>query len=72
MHEYAIQQYDVTKGKNAPDIELVIDAMDVMYNKQIEVMCFVPSDGDFTAMVTRALAEGKVVFGGNGKHRRHW
>lgn len=66
LHEYAIQpiqQYDLTKGKNASDIALVIDAMDVMYTKQIDVMCFVSSDSDFTPMVTRALAEGKVVIG---------
>lgn len=66
LHEYAIQpiqQYDLTRGKNASDIALVIDAMDVMYTKQIDVMCFVSSDCDFTPMVTRALAEGKVVLG---------
>jgi uncharacterized LabA/DUF88 family protein len=37
--------------------------MDVMYTKNIDVMCFVSSDCDFTPMVTRALAEGKVVLG---------
>jgi len=37
--------------------------MDVMYTKQVDVMCFVSSDSDFTPMVTRALAEGKVVLG---------
>lgn len=66
LHEYAIQpvqQYDLTRGKNASDIALVIDAMDVMYTKDIDVMCFVSSDCDFTPMVTRALAEGKVVLG---------
>lgn len=66
LNEYAIQpiqQYDLTKGKNASDIALVIDAMDVMYTKNIDVMCFVSSDCDFTPKVTRALAEGKVVLG---------
>ncbi len=66
LHEYAIQpvqQYDLAKGKNASDIALVIDAMDVMYTREIDVMCFVSSDCDFTPMVTRALAEGKVVLG---------
>ena len=42
---------------------LVIDAMDVMYTKDIDVMCFVSSDCDFTPLVTRVLAEGKVVLG---------
>ncbi|MAM71775.1 MAG: hypothetical protein CMP91_11610 [Gammaproteobacteria bacterium] len=66
LHEYAIQpvqQYDLIKGKNASDIALVIDAMDVMYTKEIDVMCFITSDCDFTPLVTRALAEGKVVLG---------
>ena len=66
LNEYAIQpmqHYDLTKGKNASDIALVIDAMDVMYTKDIDIMCFVSSDCDFTPMVTRALAEGKVVLG---------
>jgi uncharacterized protein (TIGR00288 family) len=66
LHEHAIQpiqQYDLTKGKNASDIALVIDAMDVMYTKDIDVMCFISSDCDFTPMVTRAIAEGKVVLG---------
>lgn len=66
LHEYAIQpiqQYDLTKGKNASDIALVIDAMDVLYTRKIDVMCFVTSDCDFTPLVTRVLAEGKVVLG---------
>lgn len=66
LHEYAIQpiqQYDLTKGKNASDIAMVIDAMDVMYTKQIDVICLVSSDSDFTPLVTRILAEGKVVLG---------
>ncbi len=66
LHEHAIQpiqQFDMIKGKNASDIALVIDAMDVMYTKEIDVMCFISSDCDFTPLVTRALADGKVVFG---------
>ncbi len=66
LHEHAIQpiqQYDLTKGKNASDIAMVIDAMDIMYTKNIDVMCFISSDSDFTPMVTRALAEGKIVLG---------
>lgn len=66
LHEYAIQpvqQYDLTKGKNASDIALVIDAMDVLYTKEIDVIGFVTSDSDFTPLVTRVLAEGKVVLG---------
>ncbi len=66
LHEYAIQpvqQFDLTKGKNATDIALVIDVMDVLYTKDVDVICLVSSDCDFTPLVTRCLAEGKFVVG---------
>lgn len=66
LHEYAIQpvqQFDLTKGKNATDIALVIDAMDVLYTKDVDIICLVSSDCDFTPLVTRALADGKLVIG---------
>ncbi len=66
LHEYAIQpiqQFDLTKGKNATDIALVIDAMDVLYTKDVDIVCLVSSDCDFTPLVTRALADGKFVIG---------
>lgn len=58
-----IQQYDLTKGKNATDMALVIDAMDVLYTKQVDIICLVSSDCDFTPLATRALADGKIVIG---------
>ena len=66
LHEYAIQpvqQYALTKNKNAADIAMVIDVMDVMYTKNVDVICLVSSDCDFTPLVTRVLAEGVVVLG---------
>jgi uncharacterized protein (TIGR00288 family) len=66
LHEYAIQpvqQFNLTKGKNATDMALVIDVMDVLYTKETDVICLVSSDCDFTPLVTRALADGKVVIG---------
>lgn len=66
LHEYAIQpiqQFDLIKGKNATDIALVIDAMDILYTKEVDVICLVSSDCDFTPLVTRALADGKSVIG---------
>lgn len=66
LHEYAIQpiqQFDLTKGKNATDIALVIDAMDILYTKDVDTICLVSSDCDFTPLVTRALADGKAVLG---------
>lgn len=66
LHEYAIQpiqQFDLTKGKNATDMALVIDVMDVIYTKDIDIICLVSSDCDFTPLVTRCLADGKFVIG---------
>ena len=66
LHEYAIQpiqQFDLTKGKNATDMALVIDVMDVLYTKKVDMICLVSSDCDFTPLVTRALSDGKFVIG---------
>jgi uncharacterized protein (TIGR00288 family) len=58
-----IQQYDLTKGKNATDIAMTIDAMDMLYTKQIDTFCLVTSDCDFTPLATRIRSEGKTVIG---------
>ncbi len=66
IHDYAIQpiqQYDLTKGKNATDIALAIDAMDILYTKNADAFCIVTSDCDFTPLVTRILSDGKIVIG---------
>lgn len=66
LHEHAIQpiqQFDLTKGKNATDIAMTIDAMDMLYTKQIDTFCLVTSDCDFTPLATRILSEGKTVIG---------
>ncbi len=66
LHQYAIQpvqQFDLIKGKNATDIALVIDVMDDLYTKDLDVICLVSSDCDFTRLATRLIADGKVVIG---------
>lgn len=66
LHEYAIQpiqQFDLTKGKNATDLALAIDVMDIIYTKDVDAFCIVSSDSDFTPLVMRILAEGKPVYG---------
>jgi len=66
LHEYAIQpiqQFDLTKGKNATDMAMIIDAMDILYTKNVDIFCIISSDCDFTPLVMRVLAEGKQVFG---------
>lgn len=66
LHEHAIQpvqQFDLIKGKNATDMAMAIDAMDVLHGKPVEVFCLVSSDCDFTPLVTRLRADGKQVIG---------
>ena len=43
-----IQQFDYTKGKNATDSALIIDAMDLLYTNKFDGFCIVSSDSDFT------------------------
>ncbi|MAZ86103.1 MAG: hypothetical protein CL693_00455 [Cellvibrionaceae bacterium] len=66
LHEYSIQpvqQFDLTKGKNATDMAMTIDVMDALYTKNIDAFCIVSSDSDFTPLIMRILAEGKMVYG---------
>ena len=66
LQDHAIQpfqQYDLTKGKNATDIAIAIDAMDILYTKQVDTFCIVTSDCDFTPLATRIMSEGKSVIG---------
>lgn len=70
LHEYAIQpvqHFDLVKGKNASDMALLIDAMDILYTKQVGIVCLVSSDCDFTPLVLRLRAEGKTVIGFGNK-----
>lgn len=66
LHEYAIQpiqQFAYTKGKNATDSAMIIDAMDLLYTKQLDGFGIVSSDSDFTPLVMRIRADGLKVFG---------
>ncbi|WP_372721529.1 NYN domain-containing protein [Novipirellula sp.] len=66
LHEYAIapkQYFDMVRGKNATDMALLIDAMDILYTKQVNTFCLVTSDCDFTPLVLRLREEGKQVIG---------
>ena len=70
LHEYAIQpvqHFDMTKGKNATDMALLIDAMDILYTKNVETFCLVSSDCDFTPLILRLRADGKQVIGFGGQ-----
>jgi uncharacterized LabA/DUF88 family protein len=59
----AQQQFAYVTGKNASDIALVIDAMDLMHSGRFEGFCLVSSDSDFTRLAARIREEGLDVFG---------
>jgi uncharacterized LabA/DUF88 family protein len=58
-----IQQYGYTKGKNATDSAMIIDAMDILYSEKVDGFCLVSSDSDFTRLATRLREAGMRVFG---------
>src|ERR1019366_2784019 len=53
----------VATGKNAADIALVIDAMDLLYGGDIHHFCIVTSDSDYTPLVRRLRTAGCIVIG---------
>lgn len=57
------QQFAYTKGKNATDIALVIDAMDLLYKNGVDGFCLVSSDSDFTRLASRIREESLAVYG---------
>ena len=66
LHEFAIrpiQQFSYSSGKNATDISLVIDAMELLYTQRLDGFAIASSDGDFTPLVMHLKAAGHEVFG---------
>ena len=57
------QQFAYTKGKNASDIALVIDAMDLLHSERFDGFCLVSSDSDFTRLASRLREQGADVYG---------
>ncbi|WP_250627178.1 NYN domain-containing protein [Pinirhizobacter soli] len=58
-----IQQFAYTKGKNATDSAMIIDAMDLLYTGRLDGFCLVSSDSDFTRLASRIRESGLTVFG---------
>ncbi len=57
------QQFDLTKGKNATDMKMTIDAMDLMASGRVRGFGLMSSDSDFTPLATRIRQEGIPVYG---------
>jgi len=65
LHPYAIQpiqQFSYTRGKNATDIAMTIDAMELLFTEHVDFFAIVSSDSDFTPLVMKVLSKGKKVF----------
>jgi uncharacterized LabA/DUF88 family protein len=58
-----VQQFRYTKGKNATDSALIIDAMDILYTAGIDGFCLVSSDSDYTRLATRIREKNLFVMG---------
>jgi len=66
LAEHAIipqQQFAYVTGKNASDITLVIDAMDLLHSGRFDGFCLVSSDSDFTRLASRIREQGVDVYG---------
>ena len=58
-----MQQFAYTKGKNATDSAMIIDAMDLLYTGNFNGFCIVSSDSDFTKLASRIREAGLLVYG---------
>lgn len=71
LHRYGIepsQQFDLTKGKNATDMRMTIDAMDMLYRGRVSGFGIMSSDSDFMPLAMRIRQDGIPVYGfGNVK-----
>jgi uncharacterized protein (TIGR00288 family) len=66
LHNFAIrpiQQFSYSAGKNATDIALVIDAMELLYTQKLDAFCIASSDADFTPLAMQLKANGHDVYG---------
>ena len=58
-----MQQFDYSKGKNATDMAMTVDAMELFYTERPDAFGIVSSDADFTPLVMHLRAKGAAVYG---------
>ncbi|RYI32756.1 NYN domain-containing protein, partial [Klebsiella pneumoniae] len=66
LHKHAIQpiqQFSYTTGKNSTDSSLIIDAMDLLHDGNLDGFCLISSDSDFTRLANRLRESGIIVYG---------
>jgi uncharacterized protein (TIGR00288 family) len=72
IHNYGIephQQFDITKGKNATDMKMTIDAMDLLFGGRVDGFGIMSSDSDFMPLAVRIKQDGIDVYGFGNKSR---
>lgn len=57
------QQFDITKGKNATDMKMTVDAMDLLYRGRVTGFGIMSSDSDFMPLAMRIRQDGLPVYG---------
>lgn len=70
IHRFGIephQQFDLSKGKNATDMKMTIDAMDLLYRGRVDGFGIMSSDCDFTPLAQRIRQDGLPVYGFGGE-----
>ncbi|MBQ6074791.1 MAG: NYN domain-containing protein [Lachnospiraceae bacterium] len=63
----AIQQFDFATGKNASDMALTIDAMELLHTEKYDCFVLVSSDSDFTSLAIKLHESGVYVVGYGNK-----
>lgn len=58
-----VQQFDYSKRKNASDMAMTVDAMELLYTDKPDAFGIVSSDADFTPLVMHLRSKGAAVFG---------
>lgn len=58
-----VQQFAYVAQKDATDMKLVIDAMDILYAGDVDGFCIISSDSDFTPLASRIRESGLLVYG---------
>ena len=62
-----VQQYSYTAGKNVTDSKMIIDAMDILYSGNVDAICLMTSDSDFTGLAKRLKESNIYVIGAGEK-----
>jgi len=66
VDEYGLTPVNVsplTRGKNATDLKLTIEAMDILLGRGLDGLCIASSDGDFTPLAERVRAAAVACYG---------